>query len=78
MADAKKGSQNARRLTAALRALNVDELQKKLSEEREKLMQDRFKQATATLENTSLLKSTRRQIARMETVLNEKLRGGTK
>lgn len=75
MADAKKGKQNAKRLTAALRALSIEDLQKKLVEEQANLMQDRFRHATASLEDTALLKTTRRQIARIETVLNEKKKG---
>lgn len=76
MAERKKGAANSRKLTAELRALGVDELQKKLAESQEQLMRDRFNHAAASLENTALLKKTRRQIARIETVLNEKKHGG--
>lgn len=76
MAERKKGALNTRKLTAELRAMNVDELQKKLAESREQLMRDRFSHAAASLENTAQLKKTRRQIARIETVLNEKKQGG--
>lgn len=72
MADTKKGKLNARRITASLRAKSVEELRKDLAEAQESLMQDRFRHATASLEDTALLKTTRRQIARIETVLNEK------
>lgn len=75
MADAKKGAANSRKMTAELRALSPEELEKKLAEQREQLMRDRFRHATAALEDTALLKKTRRQIARIETVLNEKKRG---
>lgn len=75
MADAKKGAANSRKLTAELRALGAEELEKKLAEQQEQLMRDRFSHATAALENTALLKKTRRQIARIETVLNEKRQG---
>lgn len=75
MADAKKGAGSSKKLTAALRALSVEDLAKKLAEEQEKLMRDRFSHATAALENTSLLRKTRRQIARIETVLKEKKQG---
>ncbi len=77
MAEAKKGKLNARRITAALRAKSVEELKKELSETQEKLQQDRFRHATASLEDTALLKTTRRQIARIETVLNEKLQAAS-
>ena len=55
-----------------LRALSVEELNAKLLEQREALMNARFKHATAQLERTSDLKAMRRQIALMETVLTEK------
>ena len=55
-----------------LRALSVEELNAKLLEQREALMNARFKHATAQLERTSDLKAMRRQIARMETILTEK------
>lgn len=72
MADTKKGKLNARRITAWLRAKSIEELQKDLAEAQEQLMQDRFRHATASLEDTALLKTTRRQIARIETVINQK------
>lgn len=73
---AEKGKLNARKLTAELRNLDIAELQKKLGEEKEKLMRDRFRHATANLEDTASLKTTRRQIARIETVLKQKQGAG--
>lgn len=58
--------------TAELRKLDYDALLEKLSENKEKLMHARFEHATATLENTSVLKKLRRDIARMETILTQK------
>jgi large subunit ribosomal protein L29 len=55
-----------------LRALGRDELTAKLAEERKALLTMRFQHATAQLEQTSALKSTRRGIARLETILKEK------
>lgn len=72
MADSKKGKLNAKKITAALRNLDLPELEKKLAEEQEKLMQDRFRHATANLADTASLKTTRRQIARLETVITER------
>lgn len=72
MAEAKKGKANARRLTAALRELGVEELKTKIAEKQEQLMRDRFRHATASLSDTALLKTTRREIARMQTVLQQK------
>ena len=44
----------------------------KLAEQRQELMNARFKHAAAQLEKTSELKAMRKQVARIETVLNEK------
>lgn len=57
---------------AELRALSVEELVKNLSEKQEELMRARFKHASATLEDTAELKTMRRQIGRIETILHEK------
>ena len=70
---AKKTEKKANVLKAAdLRKLSAEELRSKLAEEREGLMTARFKHATAQLEKTSELKATRRLVARISTVLNEK------
>ena len=70
---AKKIEKKANVLKAAdLRKLSAEELRSKLAEEREALMTARFKHATAQLEKTSELKATRRLVARISTVLNEK------
>ncbi|WP_300803560.1 50S ribosomal protein L29 [uncultured Desulfovibrio sp.] len=70
---AKKTEKKANVLKAAdLRKLSAEELRSKLAEEREVLMTARFKHATAQLEKTSELKATRRLVARISTVLNEK------
>lgn len=59
-----------------LRAKSLEELRKALFERQEELMRARFSHASATLENTAELKTMRRQIARIETVIHEKeLRG---
>lgn len=71
----KKGKLNAKRLTQTLRNMDMGQLQKELAEQQEKLMRDRFRHATATLEDTAGLKTLRRQIARIQTVMNEKQRG---
>ena len=57
---------------AELRALGSDELKARLVEERKELLTMRFRHATAQLEQTSSLKFTRRNIARIETLLKEK------
>ena len=65
---------NRKEQVEALRALSMDELIKKLMENEDELMRARFKHATAALEDTAMLKTKRREIARIQTVMNEKLR----
>ena len=52
--------------------MSTEELCTQLSEQRQELMQARFKHAVAQLEKTSELKAMRKQVARIETVLKEK------
>ena len=75
MAAAKKktqADQEKSRKSSDIRALGRDELVNMLTEERKGLLTMRFQHATAQLEQTSSLKSTRRNIARLETILKEK------
>lgn len=65
-------NENARLSAEELRKLSAEELKAKLAEQREELMQARFKHATAQLEKTSELKAMRRQVARISTILNQK------
>ncbi|HIX39354.1 50S ribosomal protein L29 [Desulfovibrio piger] len=65
-------NENARLSAEELSKLSADELKAKLAEQREELMQARFKHATAQLEKTSELKAMRRQVARISTILNQK------
>lgn len=55
-----------------LRALSLEDLQKNLINKKEELMRARFKHASATLEDTAELKTMRRQIGRIQTILHEK------
>ncbi len=55
-----------------LRELSIDELQTRLGDAREELMNLRFQQSTGELTDTSRLRITRRQIARLLTVLHER------
>lgn len=57
------------------RELSPDELRQRLGESREKLFQLRFQSATAPLKNPHEISATRREIARLLTVMNQK---GTK
>ncbi len=52
--------------------LGVDEIQDRITDAREELFRLRFRSATQQLENPSLIKALRRDIARMRTVLRER------
>ncbi|MBN1304586.1 MAG: 50S ribosomal protein L29 [Anaerolineales bacterium] len=56
-----------------LRALESEEIKAKLADAREELMNFRFQQVTGQLTDTSRLRIMRREIARMETILNERV-----
>jgi large subunit ribosomal protein L29 len=55
-----------------LRELTDDELERKLSETRQELFNLRFQSATGALENPARLKLTKREIARILTVRNQR------
>ena len=57
-----------------VRKLSAEEIRSKLSDAREELMKLRFQQVTGQLTDSSRLRILRRDIARMETILNETLR----
>ena len=52
--------------------LTADEITSKLADSREELMKLRFQQVTGQLTDTSRLRIVSRDIARMETILNQK------
>lgn len=60
--------------TEEIRKMSVEELQGKLSDMREELMKLRFQQVTGQLTDTSRLRLLRRDVARMETISNERNR----
>jgi len=55
-----------------LRELTLEELESKSSALRLELFNARVRKATGQLENTALLGNLRRNVARVETLLNEK------
>ncbi len=57
-----------------IRKMSVEEMQGKLSDMREELMKLRFQQVTGQLTDTSRLRLLRRDVARMETIFNERSR----
>jgi large subunit ribosomal protein L29 len=56
-----------------LRSLTEIELRQKLQEARQELFNLRFRLSTKQLEDTSRLRTVRKQIARFETVLSERV-----
>jgi large subunit ribosomal protein L29 len=55
-----------------LRGASLDELRKQLNDAREELMNLRFRQATGELTDFTRLRLTRRQIARLMTIIAER------
>ncbi|OGO29212.1 MAG: 50S ribosomal protein L29 [Chloroflexi bacterium RBG_16_54_18] len=55
-----------------LRELSTNELSGRLNDAQEELMNLRFQQATGELTDHTRLRITRRQIARLETILRER------
>jgi large subunit ribosomal protein L29 len=58
--------------TADIRDLSVSELNDQMAQAKEELFRLRFKGATQELENPVLLKTLRRDIARLRTILRER------
>ncbi|MDA9637195.1 50S ribosomal protein L29, partial [bacterium] len=54
--------------------LSISELETKVSELKKELMQSRFSLATSQIEDTSIFKKIKKQIAQANTVLNQKKR----
>ena len=58
--------------TEELRSKSIDELVKVILDLRKDQFNDRFQKAQGALENTAKIRNTRRDIARVKTILNEK------
>ncbi|MDD5369188.1 MAG: 50S ribosomal protein L29 [Anaerolineaceae bacterium] len=56
-----------------IRVLSTDEIRSKLSDTRNEMMNLRFQVVTGQLTDTSRLRVTRREVARLETILTERL-----
>lgn len=54
-----------------IRTMNPDEMERKLVELKETMFNLRFQHGTGQLENTQKLKQTRRDIARLNTIITE-------
>ena len=59
-----------------LKDLSTAELEQKLAELKQELFNLRFQQATGQLENTARLKTVKKTIARIKTVLTERENAG--
>lgn len=57
---------------ADVRDLSTDEIKARISEAQEELFRLRFRSATQQIENPALIKSLRRDVARMRTILRER------
>lgn len=57
-----------------IRDLNEAEIEQRISEETRQITDLRFQRSVAGLENPIVLRQKRREIARMQTILNEKRR----
>jgi large subunit ribosomal protein L29 len=55
-----------------IRDLSTAEIETRITEAREELFRLRFRSATQQIENPSLIKSLRRDVARMRTILRER------
>ena len=61
-----------------LRGMTTEDLNQKITELREEIGQLRLKRATSRLENPMKLRQTKRDLARVETILREKTSQGGK
>jgi large subunit ribosomal protein L29 len=59
-----------------LRSMTDEELDKRMAETRQELFQLRFQTATGALENSARLRLTKREIARILTIKNERESNG--
>ena len=57
---------------AEIRDLTTDEMREQITQKQEELFRLRFRGATQQLENPALIKSLRRDVARMRTILRER------
>ena len=55
-----------------VRDMTTDEIKSKITEAQEELFRLRFRSATQQIENPALIKSLRRDVARMRTILRER------
>ncbi|HEY3343589.1 MAG TPA: 50S ribosomal protein L29 [Anaerolineaceae bacterium] len=63
--------------TSEIRLLSTDEISTRITDARNEMMNLRFQVVTGQLTDTSRLRVTRRNIARLETLLTERLNAQT-
>lgn len=56
-----------------IRALTTDAIRSKLEDAKDELMRLRFQQSSGELTDTSQMRITRRNVARLNTILNERI-----
>jgi large subunit ribosomal protein L29 len=61
---------------AEIRELSIEEIKSKLADTQHELMNLRFQQVLGQLNDTSRLRFVRRDVARLETILNEREKSG--
>ena len=61
-----------------IRDMSTDDIKTRIAEAQEELFRLRFRGATQQLENPALIKSLRRDVARMRTILREREMAGKK
>ena len=54
------------------RAMSIDELEAKLLEKKKEQFNLRIQQSTGQLQNTAVLRSVRREVAKINTLINER------
>ena len=59
--------------TNEIRKLSTEEINKKIAESKEELFNLRMKQATGSLENPSRIRELRKTVARLKTILRERV-----
>ena len=55
-----------------LRAMSIDELEAKLLDKKKEQFNLRIQQSTGQLQNTAVLRSVRREVAKINTLINER------
>ena len=63
--------------TSVIRKMTTEEINAKIAEIKTELFELRMKQATGTLEKPHMINALRKDVARLKTVLTEKLNDGS-